>query len=72
MNLRTTELGMPVEVFNVIINVAHYGLVIIPCSSEERAEWVLEKAYQKYVNVLDVDVQRCWLDEFGDELDWLH
>jgi len=72
MNIRTTELGQPVEIFTVIIEVAHYGLIVVPCSSEDRAVYVVDKAYQKYVNVLSVEVNRSWLDEWDDDLDHLH
>ncbi len=71
MNIRTTHLGHPIEVFNVIINVQHYGLVIVPTSSEDRAEMVADQAYSKYANVLSVDIERAWLDEWNDDMEWL-
>lgn len=68
----TNSLGMPIEIFNVVIEVQHYGLIIIPCSSESRAEMIVEQAYSKYANVVNVDVQHSWLDEVTDDLEWLH
>lgn len=68
----TNSIGMPIEIFNVVIEVQHYGLIITPCSSESRAEMIVDQAYRKYANVLSVVIQQSWLDEVTDDLEWLH